>query len=150
MFEKFTQLADTIEEMEARIRDMAKKELAPALEEAITELKVVFPEAKGILWNQYTPYFNDGDACVFHIHGVYLDPKENSNEDSGSLKDYYDYDMSYLDVDSFTEDQRATASQFSGAVYGCERALKIAFGDHVTVIVDFETGQVETEDKDHD
>jgi hypothetical protein len=22
----------------------------------------------GIAWNQYTPYFNDGDTCVFSIH----------------------------------------------------------------------------------
>lgn len=30
-------------------------------------------EAEGvseIRWNQYTPYFNDGDPCVFGVHGI--------------------------------------------------------------------------------
>lgn len=29
-----------------------------------------FPEFGAIRWRQYTPYFNDGDACVFGVHGV--------------------------------------------------------------------------------
>lgn len=31
-----------------------------------------FPEIKAVVWNQYTPYFNDGEACEFGVNDKYL------------------------------------------------------------------------------
>lgn len=46
-------------------------------------------EVAKVRWNQYTPYFNDGDACVFSIHSpeVLLTVEANLDEDDD---DYYD------------------------------------------------------------
>jgi len=52
---------------------------------------VNLPHVVNVRWEQYTPYFNDGDACVFGTHEfvVLLD---NSDEEDG------DYGDGYLDA----------------------------------------------------
>lgn len=39
-------------------------------------------------WTQYTPYFNDGEACIFHAYGVWVSTVEPS--DSPDDDDYED------------------------------------------------------------
>lgn len=48
-----------------------KKEGKAALNDAFKEFFTEFPEVQGIRWTQYAPHFNDGDACVFSLHGMY-------------------------------------------------------------------------------
>lgn len=52
---------------------------APQLgeDEFIARIKAVLDtgEIAAIGWAQYTPYFNDGDPCIFHIGEVYVFPK---------------------------------------------------------------------------
>lgn len=45
------------------------KDQAP-IEEFVTALDALlaFPEVEAVRWEQYTPYFNDGDACEFRIY----------------------------------------------------------------------------------
>jgi len=31
-----------------------------------------YPQVKTIYWSQYTPYFNDGDECVFSVNDIYF------------------------------------------------------------------------------
>lgn len=46
-------------------------------------------EVAAVRWHQYTPYFNDGEACVFGAHGpeVLLTVEADIDEDDD---DYYD------------------------------------------------------------
>jgi hypothetical protein len=64
----------------------------------------LFPDAQAFVWTQYTPYFNDGDPCVFDVNGptaVFFGDSEPSSfpeniyepdeeEDSGWVSDYDD------------------------------------------------------------
>jgi hypothetical protein len=48
-------------------------------------------EVAKVRWNQYTPYFNDGDACVFNVHSpevLLAVEAEEANEDDED----WDYD----------------------------------------------------------
>lgn len=36
---------------------------------ALDEILKIFP---ALQWQQYTPYFNDGDACVFGVHDIWF------------------------------------------------------------------------------
>lgn len=36
--------------------------------DAFRELLEKHPVVQKIMWTQYTPYFNDGDECVFSVH----------------------------------------------------------------------------------
>lgn len=51
----------------------------------------------GFGWRQYTPYFNDGDPCVFGAHGLRVRTVEDGDESSG--EDDEDGDEDKLDLD---------------------------------------------------
>jgi hypothetical protein len=69
--EKFAILKEKQEE----IKKM-KKEMVEASNKIFTELtKIIFeehPKVKSFGWNQYTPYFNDGDTCTFSADTDYI------------------------------------------------------------------------------
>jgi hypothetical protein len=53
-----------------------------------------------ITWLQYTPYFNDGEACEFSVHHPYALHKPLDDEDV--LDDYSEDSDYYIDLSSFT------------------------------------------------
>lgn len=55
--------------------------------EFLLQIDAVFdalPQVEAIKWAQYTPYFNDGDECVFAVHepGVVFEGQDPDNEES--------------------------------------------------------------------
>ena len=48
-----------------------------------TELFAQAPKLKSVSWNQYTPYFNDGDSCEFsaHTNDLYINGSNSSYDD---------------------------------------------------------------------
>jgi hypothetical protein len=79
--EKFAVLREKQEE----IKKM-KKEMIEASNKIFTELtKSIFeehPKVKSFGWNQYTPYFNDGDTCTFSANTDYIRINEEYVDDS--------------------------------------------------------------------
>lgn len=53
-------------------------------------------------WHQYTPYFNDGDPCVFSVYGFWvlteldIERFENPNLVPASVRPYYDSDLTSI------------------------------------------------------
>lgn len=101
-------------------KDIFYKESVPLLETL---------DIESYSWTQYTPYFNDGDACVF---GVYREPKidgewvyENpNNRDKGEVIEAF--------LNKFTDEE-----------------FFDMFGDHVEITVSADIGVV-TSHVDHD
>lgn len=63
-----------LEEIDAQIAalqleraSIAQTEGRPAVFQILKPL-FEYPGVESIYWTQYTPYFNDGDPCVFHVH----------------------------------------------------------------------------------
>ena len=143
-----------------------KKELHKKSEAAFFEgAKQVIdscPDLESVSWNQYTPYFNDGDTCVFSANTDYLRVNGEYAEDDDSLnptivevygtwnrtKQIYEgrvekpnpnYNKSLSEaVDKMTEFLGVFDDDF----------YKSQFGDHVTVTIT--ANGVDTEDYDHD
>jgi hypothetical protein len=65
-----------LSEMNDRI-DSLRKQYMEEAQAMFTEVTGAFfaanPEVKRIHWLQYTPYFNDGDECVFSVHDFCYD-----------------------------------------------------------------------------
>lgn len=84
-------------------------------------------------WTQYTPYFNDGDACVFSVHQPgYKIVGDNMDEDDGYDEEYYiECDMYYIKTKhpELAED----VSEFEETFFILEDVLESAFGDGVKV-----------------
>jgi len=59
------------------------------------------PRVKAVVWDQYTPYFNDGDACIFSVRepriifegGVSTD--EDDEDDVDLFNGYREYGTGY-------------------------------------------------------
>lgn len=141
----------------------------------------------GIYWVQYTPWFNDGDTCVFRVQE--LEFLANHSEEDGALilleREYLEFciqrilDSRVLDDRSFYEKYKlsrsyyieeeltpyeyalniqnhpaytefeAEARNIVSAIIGIDdEIMKLAFGDHVKVIVTKEG--IYTEEEEHD
>lgn len=116
------------EQIEAAAREAAKAILAPGLQEFLK----THPDVKAIGWTQYTPYFNDGEECIFGVHGLHASATEERDD---SL--YGDgWEEIYSNVaDGFSAESWKDLRELESALGGAEPELKAAFGDHVQVIV---------------
>jgi hypothetical protein len=105
---------------------------------------------ESIKWEQYTPYFNDGEACEFRVNNPSF--KFTGVEDAG------DYEDGYQDVWSLNYDKKEKHSatkqleQIKELISSgdLEDILLDMFGDHVEVILDVKSGKFETEEYSHD
>jgi len=106
------------------------------------------PKLESFSWNQYTPYFNDGDTCEFSANTDY--PKINGNEDCSLWGTEFftwrpekpanpDYNPEMAVI---YKDVRAFLKQFD------DDMLEELFGDHKTITVTKD--KVEVESYDHD
>lgn len=74
---------NNIQAISQRMADL-RKEMSEMGQESIFDLFKDFfakhPEITGIQWTQYTPYFNDGDACTFSVHTDYTSIRNQDGE----------------------------------------------------------------------
>lgn len=111
------------------------------------------PGVEALYFEAYTPYFNDGEACVWHMGTVAVkvpswpEPEDaygpegfHTTEDSECILGYrYDRDpetRQYKRVDVGVRDQALTdaLSSFEQAGKHFETVIKNHFGDHCYVI----------------
>ncbi len=90
---------------DAKVKQRPKEELGPYFEAVLSD-----PTVEAIRWTQYTPYFNDGDPCIFSAAGLYVLPdgaKDDTEDD-----DYEGYgeeeSASWVSVD-YCYDERQLA-----------------------------------------
>lgn len=93
-----TTITETTEAVSKRLdelRTQMKNEGREALQAVFRQLFEQFPQIKTVYWAQYTPYFNDGDACTFRINEVNFSPVE-----------WEDIDGPYFGEEADEEDQQ--------------------------------------------
>jgi hypothetical protein len=115
--------------------DIAKK----ASKALFRDLFDLNPSLQSFSWKQYSPFFNDGDECVFCVHS-------DSDEIGINGQDRYDYDYE----DTFTEEMDELSNQVSKVLDALPAdIMQEAFGNHVQVTM-FRDKEPETEEYDHD
>ena len=88
-------LLDTVETMNRELEDLRKKYEAKSKElfhSATKEFFETTPEIESIYWTQYTPFFNDGEECVFSRNDVYYTIASPVSSDDDEDEDYEDDD----------------------------------------------------------
>lgn len=109
-----------------------------------------YPKIARIRWTQYTPYFNDGEACEFDINEIHLETEKDVQDGSGSAWDNGTEAYEFLKATS--PDGHYWNSPALQAAQGIVRALeddaKEIFGDHVEVFVT--RTEVTTSEYSHD
>jgi hypothetical protein len=65
-----------------KLEKQAEKESSKLISKGFKEIFKKHPELKSFSWTQYTPYFNDGDECVFNAYTDYLIINDSEQEES--------------------------------------------------------------------
>jgi hypothetical protein len=150
-----------------RVPQRPLSELEPLIRAVLDD-----PTMKAFGWTQYTPYFNDGDPCVFSVGTSWFltveDPDLDDVEDTDTYEvDYgehptlgkrdYEYhgswpdrqrvDLGYTGPDEARYDRvRALSAAINGGAF--EDVLLEAFGDHASVRVTAQGITVDTYEHD--
>jgi vacuolar-type H+-ATPase subunit D/Vma8 len=148
----FDEIVNEIEEVNKKV-EAVKQEAATKLKPLFQEFIQKHPEIESIRLTQYTPYFNDGDECIFRVcepEFKFVSAEVDEDEyEEGYLELPYQYDSKWA------EDFRKVCSlelynslkEFAFAVESLEDCLNTLFGDHVRVIIT--KSGVEVEEYDH-
>jgi hypothetical protein len=93
-----------------------------------------------VIWKQYTPYFNDGDACVFDFHGLGVALKD-APEDAYADDEYYDADtdeevkvFDAYSLEDLNPELAAKVDTLEKNLAHYETVLHEAFGDPAEVV----------------
>jgi hypothetical protein len=127
-------------ELKAKIAN-ARKEMETTAKNAFTEMSAELfeqnPTLQSFSWTQYTPYFNDGDPCVFRCNGSYPDVTilvngeifgRSDREDSTKPKSFEDYERTFKSLGGSVD-----SYQSGGKTVAYDRAAKVITVDGVPV-----------------
>jgi hypothetical protein len=153
-----------------KIRDeltKAEKSAAKDIMGLLKDLMGKNPNLTGMRWTQYTPHFNDGDACEFGINEPEYQfglptPAKDEDEDDGYGSNEGWYDSYQIDEDFFkkrtdvinfkeipaVQKSVKEAHQVWEKLTSMDKQLQTMFGDGVQVTVTADG--VEVEEYDHD
>ena len=130
---------EAYEAAQERERKRRQAEQEAALKASFVEFFAAHPEAAAIQWRQYTPYFNDGEACYFGV----CKPAIKTTTSDGFI-DLWDRNES-LSSTLYADVKKLACYIQSSSM---ESVLKAVFGDHSEVTVYSDRITVETCDHD--
>jgi hypothetical protein len=119
-------------EAKKALDEKIKAEGQKAIKAFLNEFFEKRPEVYGIKWTQYTPYFNDGEPCVFRLGSVAL---------YMTKQEFEDQEQSIWEFETYGEEPETSLN-------GIEDILLAVFGDHAEVSVTRD--KIEVEEYSHD
>lgn len=131
-------------------RKQLSEEVKGVLADGIREFMKEHADVKCITWTQYTPYFADGDPCVFGVNDFYVSLTSTDVSeayDDENFHTVYNYNGCKI-PEGFSNQLWADLAEFTKVLSNSGDDLQAAFGDHVQVIV-IQTG-VDVEEYEHD
>lgn len=148
MFAEIKAKSAALQSQIAALRVEAAALVKPMLSEFIKQN----PEVKAVKWTQYTPYFNDGDACTFCVNDPYFffegvednNPEEDDGFDAWSMSS----EKYGPPADAVSAKTKKACAELAAELCGISDALEQLFGDHVQVIVT--ASGVTVDEYDHD
>lgn len=139
--ENLSAFSKEFEEIQAEFTGRARKMFTTSLKELFESN----PDLGAVTWEQYTPYFNDGDECTFSVNEPTFVPLVVREQE----EDEDDYDYRY---DSGMK-ENADMTAVSRFITKHDDLMQALYGDHVQVLVkrNKEGGiVVEVEEYEHD
>lgn len=118
----FQEIAQLKMDYEAKVAAVGKEAVVAAYVEAMAP----HPTAKAVRWRQYTPYFNDGDACTFSSGDLSI-LFDGADEEAG------DYEDGYIENYGLGDEQRAVFADMPDVD---DDILLAVFDDHVCVTIE--------------
>lgn len=153
-------MKEIIRELE-QLKEKMKREGSGELVKYFKDFLEAHPDVLGIVWDQYTPYFMDGDVCTFAVHeprfkispellgkkGL-LEGDENEMELSDPTDFSYEGTYESCSLQDIDPELQKQAEEMESDMESAEELLELVLGDHVTVTVTREG--LTTEECNHD
>lgn len=130
-----------VEEME-KVKKEFQEKGKEILKKSFKAFFDAVPSVKAITWTQYTPYFNDGEPCVFGVGEMFALSKKSYKawKDDGGYVEEYAVTSSWGEYDP-AENGGLTKEEFEATKNFIDNIHKLSddifedmFGDHVEVI----------------
>lgn len=105
-------LQDQINELNSQMREKSKLLMKEAFREFLGKYNEV---VENVYWTQYTPYFNDGEACEFSVHDAFIllkDDEDACDYEGSSLyseDDIVNLKSKIADIEAWEKDPMAAA-----------------------------------------
>lgn len=153
---ELNQMRIKMQQMKKEYEEVIQKFGKEMFNSATKELFENNPKLTSFTWNQYTPYFNDGDTCTFGVNRDYF----TINRTGQSLDLWgvdrwndpgYEYtpDPKHYNLNSVDE-IISIATGINKVLYLFEDDdLLMMFGDHAKITV-FRDGDIDIDSYDHD
>lgn len=141
---------DGIKKQKEELTAALRKDFAPLFSDLFSKSKIV----KSFGWNQYTPYFNDGEECVFGVNADYIYINGRYEEDFNGEDDFFNethgWGQNKVGNPFYIKEEAEVFQQIKEILKSIpDEFYRNLFGDHVTVTVKSD-GTIETEEYDHD
>ena len=122
--------------------DAIEKDGQALLKEEFKSFFTAFPNVLAVKWRQYTPYFNDGDACVFGVGSieVLIEAVKGFNGRSGWCSSYQIKTKKLSDA----------IDEISRGVQAIPEIMQQAFGDHAECSIERGSTEIVVEEFEHD
>lgn len=156
MTSKFQEIITLREQLNAKLKDFGQE----AFTEGFAPFFAANPQVEGVTWTQYTPYFNDGDACEFSVHEPCLILNEQTARVINPDGDFDEYDAD--DFSGYGNPRRFESWDLRETTFNLEKigfdavwsqipseVFESVFGDHVEVRI-MRDGTVTVEEYSHD
>lgn len=134
-FDKIVQLQEKLEQTRKEMQEEFKRNLEDMFKEFFEHVPVV----KKISWTQYTPYFNDGDPCVFRVYGpeflsIWADGDHNDfdGDIDGEDGEFYGEDVAHQEEVNIYKDR---IQGLNSLINSSEEFFLELFGDGSAVTV---------------
>lgn len=133
MNDKIKQFKQTYEEEQAKLQKLGEEQFKEISQDFFNK----YPTLENFSWNQYTPYFCDGDLCEFGVNSYSLAVNGSSEFDDDFIEKKKDKEFNKIHKE---------LTKFVGSFP--EEILKNIFGDHAEIIVTREG--IEVSSYEHD
>jgi len=141
--EQVSQLIETMNAEMAETRKRFQERMQEVFKDAFKQFFADNPEVYCVTWRQYTPYFNDGEACTFRCcaeYAAFTNATDYTNvrygEYEGEDERVWVYDRDYGDHNSELMPQgiSVNANQFCKLLSKIDEDVFLqTFGDHCIV-----------------
>lgn len=132
------------QEMKAKVQ----REFEIATEAVFT----LVPQIKSINWLQYSPYFNDGDECVFNIRAVsflsFISENADYEHDSIDSEDIIFAEYNSANLDKLLPEQLKVLQVVNDFIYANTDLMHDLYDNHVSVQITQEDTIVNEYDHD--
>lgn len=141
LFDDIKKSADEL----AELRKAHIEKSQAVLKSAFKALFEKYPDVRAVVWCQYTPYFNDGEPCVFSVGDLsVLDKKgyKTWKDEDGSAwaaEEYAISEWNYNQADFNSTITKEQAKEIRDFISHLKRAIdddvfEEMFGDHVEIV----------------